>query len=216
MMCQPRVDRPELKFDYKSQVVANGIKGWYYDISTGKWIGRAYAYLQKDCRTIQLCKWNNQGTDYYTLIIKYSGGEFEYPAISYNWIPYNEYTCVIMRKEDLEKIRNPDTSITFIYSKIYNYNHYHGRKTDNMLVYSLNGKLKYLDGSNRETNDYYFWIKKEGNMIRFDYNSSGSYIDLWHKTFEEAREAAIKIWTNSYFEIPLTEWNKLFIGLKEQ
>ena len=218
LVAKPRINEAPRKFAAKSTVVSN-IKGWEYNKDKGKWvgfknrIGGSNSFLS--CKALQLCSFQIDGQIYYVLKITVFGGEWRYPALGLDFIPYDEYYLYVFEKEDINSLVSPKEAASLVQSRIYDYENYNEKHTDNMILRDLE-KLVSRDKRG------FLWVQRSGSNIRFNFktylDSAYDHYDKWlydrlQKKFDPYDLITEEV-NSRYFEIPLSEWNKLFTIVK--
>lgn len=224
---QDRINEPTYSFKNKSNLITN-ITGWCFDELEGQWFGNAncirgekmvYRLDKRFCKnikSIQIKTFENNGVTNYALIIAYNGGHYRYPSIYEDWRGYIEYQVYSLTKDEYETIISPNVYHDFTLPCI-TYNNYYNQKTDNYVIREIirnNINIKteqktdnyviseifkpeetyslYLDGLS---------IKRYNDVIRFNYQTDET-TGGWNM---------VKSLEKRYFEIPITEWEKLKI-----
>lgn len=204
---QDRIDEVSYSFNSESNLITN-ITGWCFNEQEGQWFGNAncirgekmdYKLDKRFCtniESIQIKTFENNGVTNYVLIIAYNGGHYRYPSIREDWRNYVEYQAYGLTKDEYETIISPNAYHDFTLPCI-TYDNWYKQKTDNYVIREIirnktKGTYSSLCGLS---------IKRYNDVIRFNYQVS-AYSILWNgrKTLEK-----------EYFEIPITEWEKLKI-----
>lgn len=190
---QERIDDPTYSFNNESNLITN-ITGWCFDEQEGKWVGNAnyISCENKKIKYIQIKTFENNGVTNYVLIIAYNGVHNRLSFIREDWRDYIVYQVYSLTKDEYETIISPNDYHDFTLPCI-KYDNYYKQRTDNNLIRQITkGTYSILYG---------LPIKRYNDVIRFNYQVSEyeSLRDEW-KTLEK-----------EYFEIPITEWEKLKI-----
>jgi len=200
---QDRIDEVSYSFNNESNLITN-ITGWCFNEQEGKWFGNANCIRDKkmnyklgirfctNIESIQIKTFENNGVTNYVLIIAYNGGHYSYPSIREDWNDYIEYQVYSLTKDEYETIISPNAYHDFTLPCI-TYDNYYKQTTDNYVIRQITkGTYSILCGLS---------IKRYNDVIRFNYQVRG-YRMLWDKE---------KTLEKEYFEIPITEWEKLKI-----
>lgn len=210
---QDRINEPTYSFKNKSNLITN-ITGWCFNEEEGQWFGNAnciqgekmdYKLDKRFCtniESIQIKTFENNGVTNYVLIIAYNGGHYRYPSIREDWKRYIEYQVYSLTKDEYETIISPNVYHDFTLSCI-TYDNYYKQTTDNYVIREIirnNTKIK-TEGTYGILYKSSISIKRYNDVIRFNYQVDG----------HETRWDRAKSLEKEYFEIPITEWEKLKI-----
>ncbi len=190
---QERIDDPTYSFNNESNLITN-ITGWCFDEQEGKWVGNAnyISCENKKIKYIQIKTFEKDGIINYVLIIAYNGDHNRPLFIREDWKDYIVYQVYSLTKDKYKTIISPN-AYHYLTLPCITYNNCDKQRTDNNLIRQITkGTHSILYGLS---------IKRYNDVIRFNYQVSKyeSLLDEW-KTLEK-----------EYFEIPITEWEKLKI-----
>lgn len=204
---QDRINEPTYSFNNKSNLITN-ITGWRFNEGEGQWFGNANCIqgkkldhildkrFCKNIKFIQIKTFEKDGIINYILIIAYNGGHYRYSSIREDWKGYIEYQVYSLTKDEYETIISPNVYHDFTLPCII-YDNYYKQTTDNYVIRQIirNNTRTYRSSCGLSINRY-------NDVIRFNYEVGGGYGILWDKD---------KTLEKEYFEIPITEWEKLKI-----
>ena len=195
---QERIDDPTYSFNNESNLITN-ITGWCFDEQEGKWVGNAnYISCEyKKIKYIQIKTFENNGVTNYVLIIAYNGERRFH--IREDWRDVIEYQVYSLTKDEYETIISPNDYYDFTLPCITYDNDYKQRTDNNVIRQIIRNNI------NMKKNDLHIGelsIKRYNDVIRFNYHHVDEYEIQWDKR---------KTLKKEYFEIPITEWEKLKI-----
>ena len=192
---QDRVNEVPYTFEKESGLVTN-IVGWEYDTYEGKWFSNEYFIYN-----IQIKTFVHNNEIKYVLILAYRDGHYRYPNIREGYVSYPSYYIFSLTKEQLDVILNPIEykSLVLPFIKVKSSR----IQNENLIIRQIidNNKNFYKSENDNFDLGYHLFgmkiaIKKWKDVVRFDYFNIRDDDTLME---------------NSYFEIPINEWNKLNI-----
>lgn len=215
---QDRINECIYSFNFCSEKITN-IIGWSYNKNEGQWVDNAnnisnrklsFKPDKRFCtgiNSIQIKTFEHNNTINYVLIVEYNGGHYSYPSLELDWNNYVEYQVFSLSEEDYNIITSPNEYQTFTLPCIV-YDNWCDKKTDNYIIrkvidnnnYILTNGFDYILSSSNGLS-----IKRYKDVIRFNYQVN-KYKTLW-----EYNDRGCKTLEQSYFEISITEWDKLKI-----
>jgi len=114
MVAQERIDRPDLEFNKKSEVIDSSV-GWKYDEILGKWesspnkIPKRIMDNEQNFKLIEARGFNFEGSEYLLIIILRERGLYKYPHIKADWYTYDEIVGFVFRSDEYEKLMSIGT-----------------------------------------------------------------------------------------------------------
>lgn len=178
---QDRINEPTYSFKNKSNLITN-ITGWRFDELEGQWFGNANRII------------GNKYTYINSIQIKTfeKDGIINYILI----IAYNDsYQVYSLTKDEYETIISPNVYHDYTLPCEY-FGSYYKQKTDNSVIRQIiRNKTKRTDISLGLS------IKRYNDVIRFNF-------EVW---IYETYWGSVKSLEKEYFEISITEWEKLKI-----
>ena len=210
---QDRINENVYTFQQSSDLITN-IVGWKYNADEGLWISnenfiyhKKNSYLNdkrfsKGANSIQVKSFIYNDEIKYVLILAFNGGHYIYPNIREDWVSYTEYMVFSLTKEQLDVILNPIEYKLFLLPCIV-YGNYYEKRSENWIIRQIieNDKEFYESKKDIPINlslciyGQKISIKKWKDVVRFNFGMINDDI----------------LMENSYFEIPINEWNKLNI-----
>jgi hypothetical protein len=213
---QDRINENIYTFQQSSDLITN-IVGWVYN-NEGQWVSNENFICQtkdsymndkrfsKSANSIQVKSFIYNDEIKYVLIISFNGGHYRYPELKIEWIDYTEYMVFSLTSEQINSIFNITEYMSFILPCM-TYNNYFGQKSENWVIRQIIEYEKNFYESEKNTRFSFMLshygqkitIKKWKDVIRF------CYFEIDDSKYNDV------LMEESYFEIPINEWDKLNI-----
>lgn len=209
---QDRINENVYTFQQSSDLITN-IVGWKYNADEGQWVSNEnFIYhekksylndkrISKGANSIQIKSFIYNDEIKYVLILAFNGGHYRYPNIRADWVSYTEYMVFSLTSEQINSIFNITEYMSFILPCVV-YDNYYEKRSENWIIRQIIENDKEFYESEKDIPNNFslciysrrISIKKWKDVVRFN------YLGVSNNDME-----------NSYFEIPISEWNKLNI-----